>query len=132
MNPILNISKQQLSKAAIEQLKATPKVKAELAKVRKATQDVEAIFLKQLIGEMRKSSKEGMFGKGIEGEMYADFLDEAVAQAMSRGRGVGMAKQLYGRMEEATLRKIAGMQKAEKSMEGSKITPESSGKETNP
>lgn len=117
---------------AIDQLKSTPKVKAELAKVKKATQDVEAIFLKQLIGEMRKSSQEGMFGKGIEGEMYSDFLDEAVAQAMSRGRGVGMASQLYSRMEAATLRKIAAMQKAEKSMEGSKTSPEFSGKETNP
>ncbi len=132
MNPILNLNKQQLSKIAIQQLKENPKVKAELAKVKKATQDVEAIFLKQLIGEMRKSSQSGMFGKGIEGEMYADFLDEAVAKAMSSGNGVGMAKQLYGRMEEATLRKMAATLKTEQSMDGSKSIPKSFGKEINP
>jgi flagellar protein FlgJ len=94
-------------RARLDALRSDPEVKKELGRLKKASQDIEAIFLKQLVGEMRKTATKGLFGDSLESQMYADFLDEAVAIAMSRGRGVGMSNQIYRSMEEPVLQRFA-------------------------
>jgi flagellar protein FlgJ len=91
----------------LEALKQDPEVKRELGRLKKASQDIEAIFLKQLIGEMRKGQTEGIFGKSIESQMYSDYLDEAVAQKIATARGIGIAETLYKTLEGVTLRSFA-------------------------
>lgn len=94
----------------LEELKHDPEVKRELGRLKKASQDIEAIFLKQLIGEMRKTQTEGLFGKTIESQMYSDYLDEAVAQKIASARGIGIAEALYETLEIVTLRSFAAKQ----------------------
>lgn len=91
----------------LESLKQDPEVKRELGRVRKAAQDIEAIFLKQLIGEMRKSQFGSPFGKGIESQMYSDYLDEAIAQKIASARGIGIADAMYKTLESVSLRSFA-------------------------
>ncbi|MCW5945905.1 MAG: rod-binding protein [Fimbriimonadales bacterium] len=112
----LSIDRATLAKeqqAKLDALKEKPEIKRELSRLKKATQDIEAIFLKQLIGEMRKGQAEGIFGKSTESQMYTDFLDEAVAGQMAKGRGIGIADTLYKSMESVTLRAAAAKQAKE-------------------
>ncbi len=114
--PNLSIDRAALAKehqAKLDSVKENPETKRELTRLKKASQEIEAIFLKQLIGEMRKGQTEGIFGKSIESQMYTDFLDEAVAGQMAKGRGIGIADALYKSMESVTLRAAAAKQAME-------------------
>lgn len=94
-------------KARLEAAKQTPEAHKELARLDKATKDIESIFLKMMISQMRKAGGQGLLGKGFEAQMYSDFLDQSVAQEIASGGGVGIARLLYQRMEETLLRRLA-------------------------
>ena len=48
---------------------------------------------------MRSTMSEGgMFGNGISGEVYADIVDNAVADIMSKRSALGIADDLYNSM----------------------------------
>jgi Rod binding domain-containing protein len=72
-------------------------------KLKKATQDFESIFIKQMLSQMRKAGGEsGLFGKSQQAQFYQDMMDETVASHLSKAGGIGLAKILYQRVE-ATL-----------------------------
>jgi flagellar protein FlgJ len=96
-----------LQKPDFERIRETAEGKRELRELKKATQQVEAIFLKHLVSEMRKGASDGMLGKGFEAQIYADMFDAGVAEAMSKGRGIGIGDLLYRRMEETALARVA-------------------------
>ncbi|HFQ80795.1 MAG TPA: flagellar biosynthesis protein FlgJ [Desulfobacterales bacterium] len=65
-------------------------------KLRKACHDFEALMLKQLLTTMRKSiPKDGIFGGGYSSDMYQSMGDDALAQDMAKGRGMGLGDSLY-------------------------------------
>ena len=79
---------------------AVPTAKAEgpqHAKLKKATQDFEAVFLGQMLKQMRKSMSGGnaLFGNSNEAKMFQEMADEATANQMSKTGGFGLAKTLY-------------------------------------
>ncbi len=70
--------------------KMTPK------RLHKVCEDFEAIFIKQLLEEMRKTlSNGGLMGKGIRAEIYQDMFDEQVALKMAKAGGIGIGEKLY-------------------------------------
>ncbi len=72
---------------------------AEKAKLRKAAEGFEAIFLRQLLKTMRSTVPEGnMYGGGSTGEMYADMVESSLAETMSKQGRLGIANTLYNRM----------------------------------
>jgi len=79
---------------------ATEPSDAEKAKVRKAADGVEAIFIRQLLSIMRKTVPDGssLFGDGTEGEIFADMMDNAVSDKMSERRTFGVSDRLYKQM----------------------------------
>lgn len=97
----------KIPKIDLKAIKETPEAQARLKKLRQAAEDFEAIFAKLLVGEMRKGGSQGIFGKSLQAQIYADLLDEAVAKQVARGGGLGIAKTLFGRMEETLLRQLA-------------------------
>lgn len=69
-----------LTKAAAAASMAAPKI----AELRKAGEGIEAMFVRQLLGEMQKGTK--LFGEGQAGSVYGDLFNEALAKQVA-GRG---------------------------------------------
>lgn len=72
-----------------------------------AAQQFEAVFLQQMLKPMFASvGRDPLFGGGNEGAIYRDFLVDALARALARAGGIGIAKAVEG--EIAELRGEAG------------------------
>lgn len=68
--------------------------KTELAKLQKVAQDFEAIFVKGLLSQMRRSSfaEKG----GPMADMAKDMMDQAVSESVSRSdASIGIAKTIF-------------------------------------
>ncbi len=74
-------------------------LEAKKAKLREAARGFEAVFLRQLITEMRKTlDGEGLFGSGAAGEIYSDLLGNAMAESAARRGPLGIGDDLYRRL----------------------------------
>ncbi len=72
-----------------------------------AAQQFEAVFLQQMLKPMFASvGRDPLFGGGHEGAIYRDFLVDALARALAKAGGIGIAKAVEG--EIARLRGEAG------------------------
>lgn len=70
--------------------------------LRRASQEFEAVLVRQLIAEMRKSIPEGGFlERSMAREWFEGMLDQALAEEISRGRGLGLAEVFYEQMTQA-------------------------------
>jgi flagellar protein FlgJ len=67
-----------------------------MARLRRAAQEFEAIFLEQVLKTARQSPlKAGLFSSGAGREIYEGMADQQLAQAVSKGGGgLGLAKLL--------------------------------------
>ena len=82
------------------------------AALRKISEDFEAIFVRHLIGEMRKSVPKSEFlGGGFSMDTYKGMLDEAVADEISKGRGIGIGKAIFRQLTESSLSHRPGLRK---------------------
>lgn len=89
-------------------------VDAKKAKLRKAAEGFEAIFIRKLLSTMRTTmSENSMFGSGVSGEIYGDIIDSAVADAMAEKNVLGFADMLYRSMVKSveTIQKTDSEQK---------------------
>jgi len=76
-------------------------VETRKAELREAAEGFEAIFIRQFLKSMRDTLPgEGMFGKGIAGEIYAGMMDEAVADAAARRGAFGIADAVYRQLSK--------------------------------
>jgi flagellar protein FlgJ len=66
------------------------------ARVTKATQDFEAIFIGMMLKQMRKSmaGENPLFGKSSESKLYQDMMDDKLAETMSRTGTFGLARAM--------------------------------------
>ena len=77
--------------------------KAELKKLQKASEDFEAVFVKRLLTQMRKTS----FSEDIGpmGDLAKDMMDQALAESLSRSRNsIGIAKTVFIDMAQRIVR----------------------------
>lgn len=88
---------------SLEIVRNDPETQRELSKLRKASQDFEAMFVRQLVAEMRKSSTSSLMVEGVQADVYASFMDDAIANAVVTGKGIGIAQLLYKELEGAAL-----------------------------
>jgi murein DD-endopeptidase MepM/ murein hydrolase activator NlpD len=58
----------------------------------KAARMLEAYFLRRVLAEVRESSDGGMLQQGFGGQVFREMFDEALADRMADGGGVGLAK----------------------------------------
>ena len=64
--------------------------------LKKVCEDFEAIFIKQLFKEMRKTlSNGGIMGKSVRAQIYQDIIDEQIALKMAHAGGIGIGEKLY-------------------------------------
>lgn len=95
----------------------------ELQRLKKACCEFEALLVKQLVAEMRKSATEGWMGRNFQAKFYEDFLDDAMAKQITSGKGIGISELLYSQMKQVVMRRFA----AEKLHESSHALDENNG-----
>ncbi len=81
---------------------SAPSQAADEAKLREACQQMESVFLNQMLAQMRKCSmageEGGLFGSKDQ-EMFQGMLDQERAKAWSQSGGVGLASILFEQMK---------------------------------
>ncbi len=71
-------------------------VEARKARLHKAAEDFEEIFVREILKNMRSTLMDGgMFGQGTIGDMYSTMMDEVLAEKISAGGTLGLADVIY-------------------------------------
>ncbi|MEM9194165.1 MAG: rod-binding protein [Myxococcota bacterium] len=64
---------------------------------REAAQQFESLVVRQLLAVLRKTAPSGtMMGGGQAGEMYMQMFDDAIAERLAEGGGIGLGSMLEG------------------------------------
>jgi len=88
---------------------AVPKTAAEtaspvakkLAELEKVSSQFETLLYKQMIHTMIEGSTEnGYYGEGSEGDIWGGLFESGLADAVSGGNSLGLARQIYGQFEK--------------------------------
>jgi len=75
---------------------AAPRPTSNQANARKAAQDFEAVFLKQMFEQMYTGIEgDGPFGGSGAGGVWRSFLTDAYAKSFARAGGIGIADAVY-------------------------------------
>jgi len=64
----------------------------------RACAEFEALFLQQLLRQMRATVPREAPDGGSAGQLYGEMRDAEVARSLARGRGIGLADVLYRQM----------------------------------
>ncbi len=89
MTDIGSISRAVSGQAAIEK-----------ARLRKVCADFESIFVHYILKSARKAiPQSGIFNSSHESKIYRSMMDERMAQAAARGRGMGLGQMLYEQLK---------------------------------
>ena len=87
---------------------ASSKSLSEAAKVKEVSRQFEAILLRQVLGEARKSAS---FSEGEENSavnsIYNDMVTDQLAESISRSGSFGLATSLQGQLIRQTVPKAA-------------------------
>ena len=65
-------------------------------RLRKAAQDMEASFLREMLKSAGLNATQSGFGGGIGEDQFASFLTEAQAQEIARAGGIAIAAPIAG------------------------------------
>lgn len=91
--------------AGIRKTNETDPLKASADKaqrLRKACQDMESLFIHQLLKEMRATiPKSGFLGKSHAQDIYTGMLDGRMAQEIAQNRGLGLSTMLMRQLGAA-------------------------------
>ncbi len=75
-----------------------------LAKLKKVASNIEAVFLKDLLAEMRKSVKKVNLGQSYGGDMFQDMMDQQMADSASKSSSFGIGKVIYQQFSKDFMR----------------------------
>jgi flagellar protein FlgJ len=74
---------------------STTMTKVDERRLRDTAQDVESIFLQQMLKTMRQAFPSGQAPLSGTGQrVYQEMMDEQLARAMAKGGGMGLAEML--------------------------------------
>ncbi len=71
-----------------------------MAELRARSQELEQVFLSEMLRHAGPQGEDGPMGSGRAGGQFASFLRDAQADAMMRGGGIGLARQLFEALAE--------------------------------
>ncbi|MDI3481315.1 MAG: peptidoglycan hydrolase FlgJ [Tepidanaerobacteraceae bacterium] len=73
----------------------------EKEKLKKVCEDFESIFVYYILQKMRDTvPKEGFFEQGVSYDIIQSMHDEALAEELSKGGGLGLAAQIYNQLSK--------------------------------
>lgn len=78
-----------------------------LAKLRTAANQVEAVFLKDLLTEMQKGVQKVSFGQSYGSDIYQDMMNQTLADAASKSGSFGIGKILYQQFSKDVMQQEA-------------------------
>ncbi len=93
------------------------KTRIELRKLKESSQQVEAIFVKDLLARMRKTSLSEESSGGMNGLAW-DLFDQAVSQALSKKDVLGLSKIVYEKGSEQIIQKERALKALEEKVYG--------------
>lgn len=71
------------------------------AELRKACEELESVFLQELLKEMRKTvPKDDLFGGGRGEDVFQSMFDQEIAKKMAERGGIGLAEVLYRQLSQ--------------------------------
>lgn len=77
----------------------------EEARLKKVAQSFDAIFVRQLLREMRATLlKSSLFGSGADAEIFQEMHDDCLAEAIGQAGGFGLGELIYREMAPSTRR----------------------------
>ncbi len=83
---------------------------AEDARLRKACEELETVFIEYLIREMRKTvPRDEIFGGGRGEEVFQGMFDQEIAKKMSARGGIGLGEILYEQLSAHAARARGSM-----------------------
>jgi len=90
------------------------------AQLRRVAQKFDAIFVRQILREMRNSQlKSSLFGQGQAGEIYQDLFDDCLADAIAEAGGFGIGKaivkEVSGSLERLSAKQAVQLYEAQRS-----------------
>lgn len=83
------------------------KAQPELKKLKKASQGIESMFVKDLLTAMRKSVHKTNWGKDFGGDIYQDMFDQSLAESAGKTSMIGIGKMLNDQFAKAVWREAA-------------------------
>lgn len=71
------------------------------AKLKKATQEFESVFIGMMFKQVRKGMEGGnpLFGKSQESKLYQEMMDDTMTHRIAETGNFGIGKSLYKRLE---------------------------------
>lgn len=85
-----------------EKLLEDAKVSNDKETLLKACQSFEALFLEMMQKNMRSTiSEDGFIKKSHGREIFEGMYDEKLSQEMTKGKGIGLAQQLYKQLSKS-------------------------------
>jgi len=79
----------------------TPKISAEELRLRQVAQDFEAVFLRQMLSSLERTTKVSSQGNNIAGQgTYGSMIVDAVSEAVAKAGGLGISDVLAKSMAE--------------------------------
>ena len=98
---MLNYNSSRVDSLANAERKLTAGAEKELKKLREASQDFEAIFIKLMLDAMRKTvPKGGLIDGGMAEDIFEDLLYEERAKIMAKTGSLGLADMIYNKYKD--------------------------------
>lgn len=92
----------KVSESAFDKILKNAKVSGDTSDLRKATDELEAVFINMMMKTMRSSipESEGLFKKSEAEEMFQGMLDEEYANNMSKAGGIGISDMIFDQFKK--------------------------------
>ena len=93
------LSSKLVSLKDASELKGSTKLLNDPDEIREVAEDFEKFFISYMLKEMRKTvPKSGILDGGFDRDMYTSMMDDAVADKVSQGSGIGLADILEAQL----------------------------------
>jgi flagellar protein FlgJ len=87
------------SPADLGRLQADEALRAQ--KLREASEQFEAMFMKMLLESMRKSTPDGFFGKSFSADIHGSLIEQELSEKLAERGSLGIADALYRQLAPA-------------------------------
>lgn len=86
----MNVQLKSVAETALAAKRAAPQLK----KLKDASQQIEGMFVKDLLTQMQKGAGKSLFGKAPGADIYQDMFTQAIADSVSKGGHFGIGQTL--------------------------------------
>lgn len=94
---------ENVSSSGFDKILEEAKKSGDTTELRKATDELEAIFINMMMKSMRSTitETEGIFKKSESEKMFQEMLDEEYANSMAASGGIGISDMIFKQFEQS-------------------------------